>query len=967
MHGRIFNNDEGPIAKAVDLDVDFQITSLYGLKFGMEVDGEIILRGDWSLAVIVRDMWYRLKCGEKGDAMYGTISTSRITNIEWLSEKAKALQDATKCEDCTGDLAVSISLSYFSGDVFTIGNVIGTIGIAKNGEPLNAGGDRKLQTTYPKLHINCSKKEENASDPVTNVAPFKYDEKRSTIVLDISNAFPMDINNNSIDLGEVWLGVLMKESWLGLFSNEMVSMFGEPIPYKDAKTWERGGIVEYVVPSDFKHVIESSLLVIVKEVHNDALGEEIFPLRELLPSLQSETSQGQILLKELLYFVRPTGYYQDRLEYLNANCDTSQMTLLVTSFGKPVKGAVIQVQDAKPAIPNDGIIAIKTSELTDDHGLVTFTFKANSPIPFPRKYQGADPCDPDDCPPSKKERISHLEARNPESPLYELPIDGQVYNFCFFVADGSTSECKNELLSFVAFSTMNYTQPYTWVDHVGPIFKQVHHLYFVMRSILDMSSYSEVTKPYNIKLLQMAFRQDINDANYMPVTRDLSPTKMNMILAWLDNPCYSVSDCSMPSELCPYPFSHGRIMPENEYERCIKPIIPSDSNPQRYFKAIYRNENYPTFGLLAENPPRPLFGYGSEKELKEALKPSNVIPFFPICSRETLQRQLQLAVQVEFSTIPLYATSLYTIVENCNVEAQQIMRNIIIQEMLHFAQASNILIAIGGNVTIDSNDTIPQYPLYPLPGGILPNLTLTLEKYTMQHVYENFMALEVPMKTDVPVPHEQWNTIGQFYKEIELCIKNLGNELFEDADENMQVEWPWDTPTLVGTLHGVIDVESAMQGLEQIVEQGEGASADDPVDESTKQYAHFFRFEEVFCENKLQKLRDGKGYAYTGAHIPYNKNGVINMKANLTVEDIKIGTKCYTEAKAFHEVYRTFLRVLQKTFNGHPREIKTAVKLMESLKVHAKRTLWTPLDDTASQKPSNEETMCGPIWDYEWK
>ena len=970
LHGRIFSNDEGPLAKVVDLDVDWQVSSLYGLNFGIEVDGEVIIRGDCSLSIIVRDMWNRLKCGKirMRDSVYGTISTSIITNIKWLSEKTKALQDATKCEECTGDLAVSISLSYYSGDVFTIGNVIGTIGVAKKGEPLNAGGDRKLETTNPQIQI-CP--DGGEAKNVTNVAPFIFDEDRNTLVLDISNAFPMDANNMSLDLGELWLGALVEESWLGMFSNEVINIFGEPLPYMDEKTWERGGVVEYSVPSELIATIKSSLLVIIKEVHSDYSGEQIYPLREILPSLQSGSNKGLILLKELSYFIRPTGYYHDRLEYLNANRDMSQMTLLVTSFGKPVDGATVNVEKAPPSvIPEDGIVVEKNSKMTNIHGLVTFTFRANSIIPYRRKYRGINPCDPIDCPPSKKDRIEYLEGESALSnDLIELPIDGQVYKFRYFMANGKTSGCQNEInyITIVSFSTMNYSQPYTWVDHVGPIFKQVHHLYYVMTSILNLTSYEEMTKPYNIKLLLMAFKQDINNPNYMPVTRDLSPTKVNMILEWLDNPCLSKMECTGSSTTCPYPYTDKRIMPESDYERCNESIIiiTGESNPHQYFEEIYNDDEYPTFSLRAENPPRPLFGYLSEKVHEEANE-SKAIPLLPSCSKESLQQQLQLAVEVEFTTIPLYATSLYTIIDNCNVEAQNMIRNILVQEMLHFAQAANLLIAIGGHVMIDSNNTVPYYPLHPLPGGILPNLTLTLEKYTMKHVYENFMALEVPTKTNIPKPHEQWNTIGQFYKEIENCIKTLGEDLFEGVDENLQVEWPWETTATIGTLYRVSDLESAISGLEQITEQGEGASDNDPVDESTKQYAHFFRYEEIFCENELQKIPNGTGYAYTGPLIPYYPKGVVNMKDSLKVADIRIGTKCYTEARAFHKVYRSFLRLLQKTFNGHPREIMKAVKLMESLKVHAKRTLWTPLDD-ASQEPQDEQIMCGPIWDYDWE
>ena len=60
-----------------------------------------------------------------------------------------------------------------------------------------------------------------------------------------------------------------------------------------------------------------------------------------------------------------------------------------------------------------------------------------------------------------------------------------------------------------------------------------------MRTILDMSNYTEVILPHNIELLKKVFLKPTSDPNYMPTTRDLSPTKRQMILTWLDDPLYS--------------------------------------------------------------------------------------------------------------------------------------------------------------------------------------------------------------------------------------------------------------------------------------------------------------------------------------------------------------------------------------------------------------------------------------------
>lgn len=90
--------------------------------------------------------------------------------------------------------------------------------------------------------------------------------------------------------------------------------------------------------------------------------------------------------------------------------------------------------------------------------------------------------------------------------------------------------------------------------------------------------------------------------------------------------------------------------------------------------------------------------------------------------------------------------------------------------------------------------------------------------------------------------------------------------------------------------------------------------------------------------------------------------GVWPMRSNPTAATLVPETNCYFESQAFHVVYRRVLRNLQHIFNGHPERIWTTTKLMESLKIHARRLMWiqyNPYDPT-------DHTTCGPVWDYTW-
>ena len=205
-----------------------------------------------------------------------------------------------------------------------------------------------------------------------------------------------------------------------------------------------------------------------------------------------------------------------------------------------------------------------------------------------------------------------------------------------------------------------------------------------------------------------------------------------------------------------------------------------------------------------------------------------------------------------------------------------------------------------------------------------------------------------------------------FYKEIETCINKLTNKtnIFKEPKVKQQVKWPWNGPghkVYVGTVHIINNTNSSISGIYEIIEQGEGAHHLDPKQIDTGMYAHFYQFEELVCQNRLKKLHNGS-YAYTGDPIIYDEAGVYPMIDDPKNTTFQPGSRCYTQARAFHRVYRNLLRVLQKTFNGEPEEISEAVKLMESLLVHAKRCISTPYSTPYDASDYN----CGPAWDYEW-
>lgn len=129
-----------------------------------------------------------------------------------------------------------------------------------------------------------------------------------------------------------------------------------------------------------------------------------------------------------------------------------------------------------------------------------------------------------------------ITAGDTGQPRYNGSLDGQVYAVGYatdpgvdFAPDGSN------FVSVHIYEPYSYAPPATWYGNTQVIFKQFGIIYPFMENFVDMTSYGSVYA--NRKTLMGVFTAEIHDPAYMPVTRDLSEAKRQMILEWLNNDC----------------------------------------------------------------------------------------------------------------------------------------------------------------------------------------------------------------------------------------------------------------------------------------------------------------------------------------------------------------------------------------------------------------------------------------------
>jgi len=333
--------------------------------------------------------------------------------------------------------------------------------------------------------------------------------------------------------------------------------------------------------------------------------------------------------------------------------------------------------------------------------------------------------------------------------------------------------------------------------------------------------------------------------------------------------------------------------------------------------------------------------------------------FAALDTQDGLLNGLQQAIELEHATIPTYLYALYSIKLDSNTEIQDLIRSIVIQEMLHMALACNILNAIGGSPVIDRPEFIPQYP-GPLPGAVESELIVPLARFSLDLVKNVFMVIEEP-ETPLNFPVRDLaaappQTIGQFYTAIKQQIMERGQSIFEVGVLSKQVTsdfWP-------NELIKVTDVNSATRAIEMIVEQGEGTTKS-PLRGEGSNIAHYYRFAEIYHGKTLipnpnapPDAPDDQKYVYGGDPIPFDPNGVLPVIENPKAALYPAGSPARLACDTFNSTYTSILKTLHETFTVSPNQLDNAIDLMDSLSVQAMNLMAIDLGNGTHAGPSFE-------------
>jgi hypothetical protein len=508
--------------RLVDLDPDMQARSMVvGLRLQISINGQAALSGT-VLPMNIIDIWGRITQGATGGlnapaCMYQSVMTDLAWGDLGGSSVLQALQTASAS---SGLLSFKMNVYNYNGTrntmTFNYGNVAGSVGPYVDGEPYHFVAQRKMS-------LNSTLVPQGNAQLVNN-APFQV--TGAALTIDLGNSVSMFGVQGAVTPNEIGaVNVIIDPAGANPIT---VPIYNGSSTYQQQLT-TAAGIFTVALSAAAQTAIASApaALQINPPTASPAAftGTDAVRLKEgmapaSLGSPGTAAANAQIGVAELANgYYAAVDYNALRLENGQASWSSSnagaeitgnaENPIICTQFGARVAVPIAitsvpnfyQFPDAEgqfPPINNQPMSAITmpasvTTSATTTNATITVTANALSP-----------------------------EERDPR----RADIDGQIYTFSI----DYTSEVGLPPMTFLVFEDSPVVTSPTWWSDVYPVFLQYAKLYPFMRGLIDLSDYNTVIAKKAAIIGMLSLPMD--DPAFMPVTRDLSLLRRQMILDW---------------------------------------------------------------------------------------------------------------------------------------------------------------------------------------------------------------------------------------------------------------------------------------------------------------------------------------------------------------------------------------------------------------------------------------------------
>ena len=378
--------------------------------------------------------------------------------------------------------------------------------------------------------------------------------------------------------------------------------------------------------------------------------------------------------------------------------------------------------------------------------------------------------------------------------------------------------------------------------------------------------------------------------------------------------------------------------------------------------------------------------------MEVATRPSAVSP---VDTREELLYLLTRASELEHDLACSYLYAGYSIktrLDEGGVTAAELdairgwkrkIAGVAVEEMLHLAQVSNILTAVGGAPHFARSN-------FPLPASTFPfGIRITLEPLS-QSLIERFVCYEMPergvLAPEIMAQYDElrkraagaagapgheilreqnrvepfdidFTTVGEFYHKIESAFDRIPQDRLFIGDPSVQANPQYlDLPK---DLVQVVDAASARRAIEMIVEQGESPTAHHPL-------AHFVVFDSIRREYEAlaaQAQAEGRSFE------PFRP--MIDNPSTRGIGAVS-GTNRITDpagqelAGLFNSAYDLMLMMLVRFF-AHGGESEEELRLLARGTLRIMASGLRPLGEALAKTPAGPEypgKTAGPTFGF---
>jgi hypothetical protein len=496
--------------KLVDLDPDQQsLSQVIGVTLNLTSDQGAGFQGVLEPCNL-QDMWMRAPTpeGNAGGSQASAIFVSTLNSVEWTNaedvEALKLLRDATQNSQ--------LAIRFIVGSFFFVdpndpdsgyGPLVGSIGPHLDCDPVQfvrrrlmpppaapaarSGALAAQVASGRPIHADFEIKSQAVAAPAPTPPPqfqacnFQLDTKNWRLSIDLVNSIPLaSFAGPPLPVGQLRAVIVAEDG-----STEE-PLQPQPFEFTDETNQTSGGIIDVSLTSDQCQKLEGMRAGM--ELQQDAGGD--------WTTILAEDPSGK--------FVNITPFTARAV-----GGDSVTFELRAFQWGKALPNETLSLSAESTGGTPDSLVT--QNAVTDENGSAVFTVNTPANLNIPANRQQLD-------------SLVYLF----NGPWTSL--NGGLFSTTFQTPDNAILPAA--LVVWSPYPDANMPDP-TWEDQVQPIFDEYMRIYPGMKQIMDLTNLSVVQG--NLEALLGVLSLPFEAPHMMPVTRDLSPQKIEVIKTWLKN------------------------------------------------------------------------------------------------------------------------------------------------------------------------------------------------------------------------------------------------------------------------------------------------------------------------------------------------------------------------------------------------------------------------------------------------